>query len=40
VYIDPVKCYGCGVCRAVCPHDAIDLIPREEHPEAAELWLR
>ena len=40
VHIDPVRCFGCGVCRAVCPHDAIALIPRQEHPEAAELWLR
>ena len=40
VHIDPLRCFGCGVCRAVCPHDAIALIPREEHPEAAELWLR
>ncbi|TKJ28937.1 MAG: hypothetical protein CEE40_10050, partial [Chloroflexi bacterium B3_Chlor] len=40
VYIDPGRCYGCGVCRAVCPHDAIALIPRQEHPEAAEIWLR
>ncbi len=40
VYIDPVRCYGCGVCRVVCPHDAIALMPREEHGEAAGLWLR
>jgi ferredoxin len=39
-YIDPVRCFGCGVCRAVCPHEAIDLLPREEHPEVADLWLK
>jgi len=40
VYIDPVRCFGCGVCRAACPHEAIDLIPREAHAEAAGIWLR
>ncbi len=39
VYIDPKRCFGCGVCRAACPHEAIELIPREESPEAANLWL-
>jgi ferredoxin len=40
VYIDPSRCFGCGVCRAACPHDAITLVPRQEVPEAADLWLR
>jgi ferredoxin len=40
VYIDPLRCFGCGVCRAACPQDAISLIPRQEHPEAANLWLK
>jgi len=40
VYIDPSRCFGCGVCRAVCPNDAITLYPRQESPEAADLWLR
>jgi len=40
VYIDPGRCFGCGVCRAACPDDAIELVPREEVPEAADLWLR
>ena len=39
VYIDPTRCFGCGVCRAVCPTDAITLIPRQESPEAADIWL-
>ena len=38
VYIDPTRCYGCGVCRAPCPTEAITLIPRQEVPEAANLW--
>jgi ferredoxin len=40
VYIDPTRCFGCGVCRAACPNDAITLIPRRESPEAANVWLR
>lgn len=40
VYIDPSRCFGCGVCRATCPADAIRLVSRQESPEAAEVWLR
>jgi len=40
VYIDPRRCFGCGVCRATCPNDAITLLPRQESPEAANIWLR
>ena len=39
VFIDPGRCFGCGVCRAVCPHDAIALLPRHADPVAANLWL-
>jgi ferredoxin len=39
VYIDPTRCFGCGVCRAACPNDAITLIPRQASAEAADLWL-
>ncbi len=40
VYIDPTRCFGCGVCRAACPNDAIKLIPRQESAEARNVWLR
>jgi ferredoxin len=40
IYIDAKRCFGCGVCRAACPNDAITLVPRQEHLEAANLWLR
>jgi ferredoxin len=40
VYIDPTRCFGCGICRAACPTDAIALIPRQENPQAANIWLR
>ena len=39
-YINPAKCYGCGVCRTACQHEAISLIPRNESPEAADIWLK
>jgi len=38
VYIEPSRCFGCGVCRAACPNDAIALIPREAQPVAAGIW--
>jgi len=40
VYIDPARCYGCGVCRTACTAGAIRLLPRTDVPEAAKLWLR
>jgi Pyruvate/2-oxoacid:ferredoxin oxidoreductase delta subunit len=39
VYIDPTRCFGCGVCRAACPTDAIRMVPRGDHPKAAGIWL-
>jgi ferredoxin len=38
VYIDPARCFGCGVCRAACPSAAIRLVPREQHPVAQDNW--
>ena len=40
VYIDATRCFGCGVCRAACTTDAITMIPRQEIPETADLWLK
>ena len=38
VSIEPSRCFGCGVCRAACPSDAILLTPRETQPVAASIW--
>jgi ferredoxin len=40
VYIDPSRCFGCGVCRAACPQDAVTMVPRQAIAEAADVWLR
>jgi len=40
VYIEPTKCFGCGVCRTACNKNAITLIPREKNKEAANIWLK
>jgi NAD-dependent dihydropyrimidine dehydrogenase PreA subunit len=38
VTVDPLQCYGCGVCRASCHRDAITLYPRVHDPVAAGVW--
>jgi ferredoxin len=40
VYIDPTRCFGCGVCRAACPTEAIHMSPRSAHAKVANVWLR
>lgn len=31
-YISQSRCFGCGLCKDVCPENAITLVPREELP--------
>lgn len=38
VDVDPLECYGCGVCRSSCTKDAIALNDRYQVPVAASLW--
>lgn len=38
IFIDPLRCYGCGICRASCTKDAIHLQDRASVPVAANLW--
>ncbi|MHA1905543.1 MAG: 4Fe-4S binding protein [Candidatus Thorarchaeota archaeon] len=35
VIVDLNKCFGCGVCRHACNHDALNLVPRESVPGQA-----
>ncbi len=37
-FVDPLRCYGCGVCRSHCDQQAIRLFPRRQHPLAHRLW--
>jgi MinD superfamily P-loop ATPase len=37
-FIDPLRCYGCGICRASCTKEAIQLHDRVSVPVAANLW--
>jgi Fe-S-cluster-containing hydrogenase component 2 len=36
--VDEFRCYGRGICRAVCPKDAIHLDERPNVAAAAQLW--
>ncbi len=36
--INQLQCYGCGVCRALCPKDAITLSDRNAIPALANEW--
>lgn len=38
IEIDARRCYGCGICRAVCGKSALSLQERRLVPEAANLW--
>ena len=38
VDIDLTLCMGCGLCAGACPHEAIEMVPREEIPIARNLW--
>jgi ferredoxin len=36
--IQHMNCYGCGICRAVCGNNAINLLERSTVPEVAHVW--
>jgi ferredoxin len=38
IFIDPLRCYGCGICRASCTKNAVQLQDRASVPVAANLW--
>ncbi len=38
VVIDPLRCYGCGICRSSCTKNAIVLKERSTVPVAAGIW--
>ena len=35
---DKTQCFGCGVCKNLCPKDAITLISRESMSKIKNLW--
>ena len=37
-FVNAIKCYGCGVCRTVCPEKAITLLPRKDMKLTANSW--
>ncbi len=37
-FVNQQQCYGCGVCRALCPKDAITLRDRNAIPALANEW--
>ncbi len=38
IVIDQTRCFGCGICRSLCPTDAIRLENRADVPAVANLW--
>jgi ferredoxin len=36
--VKPENCYGCGICRAVCKHDALSLVDRMSILPMAHAW--
>ena len=37
-FVDISKCYGCGICRATCSKEAIDLMDRNAIPAVRNVW--
>jgi Pyruvate/2-oxoacid:ferredoxin oxidoreductase delta subunit len=37
-FIDPRRCFGCGICRSVCSKDAISLDERSKVSLASKIW--
>ncbi len=37
-FVDARRCYGCGICRASCPEEALTLLDRAAVPAVAALW--
>lgn len=38
VSTNQMQCWGCGVCRAACPNNAISLLDRESVPQLRDDW--
>ena len=36
--ISKLQCFGCGLCRAACPQEAISLLERNETPKLVNEW--
>ena len=37
-FVNQLQCYGCGVCRALCPKDAITLLDKNAIPALVNEW--
>jgi len=38
VFVVPETCYGCGNCRNVCPHGAVEWFERMDYPSLVDNW--
>ncbi|MEW6034705.1 MAG: 4Fe-4S dicluster domain-containing protein, partial [Chloroflexota bacterium] len=36
--VNTLKCWGCGICRAECRHEAITMVDRNTIPALANVW--
>jgi NAD-dependent dihydropyrimidine dehydrogenase PreA subunit len=38
VFVVPQRCFGCGNCRNVCPHGAVEWMNRLDYPGLVDAW--